>query len=423
MALEVKVPSVGESITEVTIGTWTKEEGEYVELDDVICEIESDKASFEMTAEASGVLKRLKEEGDTVEIGDTIAEIDTSASEGASGGAQQETAAAGRSASTTTAEAPAQTATTNGHSSYASGHPSPAAGKILDEKGIPADQVQGSGREGRITKQDAVQAQQAQPAAQPQAQAAPEAQKAAPAAAAASSANGGRPTERKKMTALRKTIAKRLVQVKNETAMLTTFNEADMSGIKRLRAQYKDRFKEKVGVSLGFMSFFTKAVVESLKAFPEINAQIDGNEIVYHHYQDVGIAVSSERGLVVPVIRDAQNMTLADIEKEIVRLATRARDGQLSMDEMEGGTFSITNGGVFGSMMSTPIINGNQSAILGMHNIIERPVAVNGEVVIRPMMYLAVSYDHRIVDGKQSVSFLKNIKELVEEPERLLFGF
>lgn len=394
---EMKVPAVGESITEVTISTWLKKEGDFVSLDEVIAEVESDKATFELPAEAQGILKIVAQEGTTLPIGGLICKIEVA--EGAPVA----------SATKPTEAAPSQSAP-SGDKSYASGHPSPAAGKILSEKGISPDQVSGTGVGGRITKEDAVNAQAGQQKA------------AASAESAAPAPSGTREETREKMSSMRRTIAKRLVAVKNETAMLTTFNEVDMKPVMDLRSRYKEKFKEKYGVGLGFMSFFTKAVCVALQEFPAVNAYIDGNEAVYHNYCDVSIAVSTPRGLVVPVIRNAESLSMAEIEKEVVRLATRGRDGKLSIEEMTGGTFSITNGGVFGSMLSTPILNPPQSAILGMHNIVQRPIALNGEVVIRPIMYLALSYDHRIVDGRESVSFLVKVKELLEDPGRLILG-
>ncbi|MEO9965162.1 MAG: 2-oxoglutarate dehydrogenase complex dihydrolipoyllysine-residue succinyltransferase [Reichenbachiella sp.] len=396
--LEMKVPTVGESITEVTIGTWMKQDGDIVELDEPIAEIESDKATFELAAEARGVLKIVAQEGDTIEIGALICKIEVM-----EGGA--------------TAPAPASAATIEtpvGTPGYAAGHPSPAAAKILAEKGIPASELTGSGVGGRITKDDAQAAQKAAPVAA--------AKSAAEAAPAAPKVAGAREQTRKKLTPLRKTVARRLVAVKNETAMLTTFNEVDMKPVMDLRKKYKDAFKDKYEVGLGFMSFFIKAACQALQEWPAVNAQIDGNEIVYNDFCDVSIAVSAPKGLVVPVIRNAESLSFNQIESEVVRLAKKARDNKLSIDEMQGGTFTVTNGGIFGSMLSTPIINAPQSAILGMHNIVERPVAINGQVEIRPIMYLALSYDHRIIDGKESVSFLVRIKELLEDPARLMLG-
>jgi 2-oxoglutarate dehydrogenase E2 component (dihydrolipoamide succinyltransferase) len=398
---EMNVPAVGESITEVTISTWLKKDGDYVSLDEVIAEVESDKATFELPAEANGILRIVAKEKETLPIGGLICKIEVM-----EGGAPTEKASAPSASSVT--EAPSG-------KSYAAGHPSPAAAKILDEKGIQPSQVQGSGVAGRITKEDAEKAT----AASAKAPAA-----ASPVASGPPAIGGGvtRNQRREKMTSLRKTIAKRLVAVKNETAMLTTFNEVDMKPIMDMRSKYKDKFKEKYGVGLGFMSFFTKAVCQALKEWPAVNAQIDGDEIIYHDYCDISIAVSTPRGLVVPVIRNAESLSFDQIEAEIGRLAARGRDGKLSIDEMTGGTFSITNGGVFGSMLSTPILNPPQSAILGMHNIVERPVAKNGQVVITPIMYLALSYDHRIVDGRESVSFLVRVKEMLEDPGRLILG-
>lgn len=395
---EMKVPAVGESITEVTISTWLKKDGDMVRLDEVIAEVESDKATFELPAEANGILRIVAKEKETLPIGGLICRIEVMEGEPAA-----------------TAQAPGATPASQGvatGASYAAGHPSPAAAKIMAEKGMTADQVQGTGVGGRITREDA---QNARPSA-------PKEQAAAPSAAPVVVDANGRNERREKMTSLRRTIAKRLVSVKNETAMLTTFNEVDMKPVMDLRSRYKDKFKEKYGVGLGFMSFFTKAVCAALKEFPAVNASIDKDEIVYHDYCDVSIAVSTPRGLVVPVIRNADKLSFDQIESEVIRLATRGRDGKLSIDEMTGGTFSITNGGVFGSMLSTPIINPPQAAILGMHNIVERAVVKNGEIVVRPVMYVALSYDHRIIDGRESVSFLVRVKEMLEDPGRLILG-
>ena len=393
--LEVKVPAVGESITEVTVSVWNKKTGDSVSLDEVLCELESDKATFELPAESAGVLEIVAESGTVVPIGGILARITV-------GGSVAAAAPALAAAPSEPAAAPAS----SGDASYAAGHPSPAAAKILDEKGISAASVAGSGVGGRITKEDAVSAVQPAPAPAVSAPAAPAA------------LSGG--TRREKMSSLRKTVARRLVAVKNETAMLTTFNEVDMKPVMDLRGKYKDKFKEKHGVGLGFMSFFTKAVCVALKEYPSVNAKIDGDEIVFHDYCDISIAVSAPKGLVVPVIRSAENLSLAGIESEVVRLAGKARENKLSLEEMSGGTFTITNGGVFGSMLSTPIINAPQVAILGMHNIVERAVVVDGQIVIRPIMYLALSYDHRIIDGRESVSFLVRLKQLLEDPARLL---
>jgi len=395
---EMKVPAVGESITEVTISTWLKKEGDFVKLDEVIAEVESDKATFELPAEANGILRIVAKEKTTLPIGGLICKIEVTD---------------GAPAAATTPASPTTTKTAQ-PVSYASGTPSPAAAKILDEKGMSTTQVAGTGIGGRITKDDAVKAQPSAPAK--------DAKPAPVLAPPVITAGGTRLERREKMTSLRKTIAKRLVAVKNETAMLTTFNEVDMKPVMELRSRYKDQFKEKYGVGLGFMSFFTKAICIALKDFPAVNASIDKDEIVYHDYCDVSIAVSTPRGLVVPVIRNAESLTFAQIESEVVRLAGKGRDGKLSIEEMTGGTFSITNGGVFGSMLSTPIINPPQAAILGMHNIVERAVVQKGEVVVRPIMYLALSYDHRIIDGRESVSFLVRVKELLEDPGRLILG-
>lgn len=409
MSIEIKVPPVGESITEVVLSRWVKNDGDVVEMDEVIAELESDKATFELTAEQAGTLKTVAAEGDTLAIGAVVCKIEDG---GAAPKAKEEPAKEEKPAAA--ADKAAAPVAEKGGENYATGTPSPAAGKILAEKDVDPASVKGTGVDGRITKEDAVAAGKSQPKA-----AAPAA-KAAPAVTAAVA--GSRNERREKMSPLRKTVAKRLVTVKNETAMLTTFNEVNMKPIMDLRGKYKDQFKEKFGVGLGFMSFFTKAVCEALKDFPAVNAKIDGEEIVYNDFADISIAVSAPKGLVVPIIRNAESMSLAQIEKTVIELATKARDSKLTIEEMTGGTFTITNGGVFGSMMSTPIINAPQSAILGMHNIIERPIAEKGEVVIRPMMYVALSYDHRIIDGRESVGFLVRVKQLLEDPARLLLG-
>ncbi|GAB3172604.1 2-oxoglutarate dehydrogenase complex dihydrolipoyllysine-residue succinyltransferase [Telluribacter humicola] len=400
--VEMKVPTVGESITEVTIASWVKKDGDRVTLDEVLCELESDKATFELPAEAAGTLRIVAGEGETLAIGAVICRIEVG-----------EGAAAAAPASAPAAPAPA--AQQEDEKSFGAGHVSPVAAKILAEKGIDPKEVNGTGTGGRVTKEDALKAEKSQskPAAEP-------AKAAAPAQSQAPAVSGERGQRREKMSSLRRTIARRLVSVKNETAMLTTFNEVDMKPIMDLRSKFKDKFKEKHEVGLGFMSFFTKAVCVALQDFPVVNAYIDGDDIVYNDHCDVSIAVSTPRGLVVPVIRNAETLSFAAIEKEIIRLAVRARDGKLGMDEMTGGTFTITNGGIFGSMLSTPIINAPQSAILGMHNIVERAVVVNGEIVVRPIMYVALSYDHRTIDGRDSVSFLVRVKQLLEDPTRLL---
>ena len=401
MSIEMKIPAVGESITEVTLSKWIKNNGDYVQMDEIIAELESDKATFELTAEKAGVLITKASEGDTITIGSVVCVIDDKAAAPVS--AAKSTPAVEKALTTSTPVS--ETKKSNNEATYASGHPSPAAAKILSEKGIDAQAIKGSGKDGRITKEDAQAANLSEAKS-----------------AAAIIAPGSRATRSEKMSSLRKTVAKRLVAVKNETAMLTTFNEVDMQPIMDIRAKYKDKFKEKYGVGLGFMSFFTKAVCEALQAFPAVNAQINGEEIIYHHYADISIAVSAPKGLVVPIIKNAESLSLAGIEKAVAELAIKARENKLTLEEMTGGTFTITNGGVFGSMMSTPIINAPQSAILGMHNIVDRPVAINGQVVIRPMMYVALSYDHRIIDGRESVGFLVRVKQLLENPERMLLG-
>jgi 2-oxoglutarate dehydrogenase E2 component (dihydrolipoamide succinyltransferase) len=394
--VDVKVPAVGESISEVTIAAWTKPDGAMVKLDEAICSIESDKATLDISAPKAGKLKILVKEGETVAIGTKIAEVDETATAGA--------------AVPDAPKAQEPVKPVEKESAPDKNYPSPAAAKILAEKGVSPDSVQGSGRDGRITKADAMGATSAPAESSDLKSLAHETMR----------SSFSRETRREKMSGLRKTIATRLVNAKNTTAMLTTFNEVDMSAVMEIRKKYKDAFKEKHGVGLGFMSFFTKACCVALKQYPAVNAMIDGNEIVYHNYADVGVAVSTPRGLVVPIIRNAESMGMAQIESRIIELATRARDGKITIDEMQNGTFTITNGGIFGSMLSTPILNAPQSAILGMHNIVERPVALNGQVVIRPIMYLALSYDHRIVDGRESVSFLKTVKEMLEDPSRLL---
>ncbi len=399
--VEMVIPTVGESINEVTIASWSKASGDFVELDEAIAEIESDKATFELTAETSGILEIVVPEGETVEIGALVCKI-----EEVEGGSSD-------SGSASDTSSPASTSTSS-KESYATGHASPAAAKILAEKGISPEEIKGTGKDGRITKEDAVAAEKSSSAPRKKEETAP--------SASAPQSTGDRNQRREKMSSLRKTVSRRLVSVKNETAMLTTFNEVNMQPIMDIRSKYKESFKEKYEVGLGFMSFFTKAVCVALQEWPAVNAMIDGDEMVYNDYCDISIAVSAPKGLVVPVIRNAESLSFEQIEKEVVRLATKARDNKLSIEEMTGGTFTITNGGVFGSMMSTPIINAPQSAILGMHNIVQRPIAENGEVVIRPVMYVALSYDHRIIDGRESVSFLVRVKQLLEDPHRLLLG-
>jgi 2-oxoglutarate dehydrogenase E2 component (dihydrolipoamide succinyltransferase) len=398
MLIDIKVPSPGESITEVEIANWLKQDGDIVAKDDELCEIDSDKATLTVNADQGGKISIKVSAGQKVNVGDVIATIDTSVAAPVSVPTSIPTPTPGAAKESSPAkEAAPQKAT------YAAGIPSPAAAKIMAENGLKPNDIKGSGPSGRITKGDVL--------------------------ALLANGFGGKESEansrekrREKMTSLRRKLSQRLVSVKNETAMLTTFNEVDMSNVMNLRKEYKDKFKEAHGIGLGFMSFFTKAVTIALQKFPAVNAMIDGDEIVSHNYCDIGIAVSTPKGLMVPVIRNAENMSLADIEKAIAAMATKARDGKISVDDMAGGTFTITNGGVFGSMLSTPIINPPQSGILGMHNIVERPVAVNGKVEIRPIMYVALSYDHRIIDGRESVGFLYTVKELLENPKRMLFS-
>ena len=407
--VELKVPSPGESITEVVIAKWVKNTGDVVEKDEVLAEIDSDKATLTLNAEEAGKIEVLAAEGDTVKVGQVVVKIDTSVKPEAKAEAPKTDAKAEVKKEETKAEPKKDTSTSSSSdnkSTYASGTPSVAAGKMMEENNIKASQINGTGKDGRITKQDVLAAlSNGLPTAHE---------------VLSNSWKGGRDKERTKMTSLRKTVAKRLVSVKNETAMLTTFNEVDMSAIYAIRAKYKDKFKEVYGSNIGFMSFFTKAVTEALYHYPAVNGMIDGEEIVYNKYCDIGIAVSAPKGLMVPVLRNAELMSLAEIEGGIATFGKKAKDGKLSIDDMTGGTFTITNGGTFGSMMSTPIVNPPQAAILGMHNIIQRPVAINGQVVIRPMMYLALSYDHRLIDGKEAVSFLVTIKNLLEDPARLL---
>ncbi|HBV16532.1 2-oxoglutarate dehydrogenase complex dihydrolipoyllysine-residue succinyltransferase [Chryseobacterium carnipullorum] len=406
--LEMKVPSPGESITEVEIATWLVKDGDYVEKDQPIAEVDSDKATLELPAEQSGVITLKAEEGDVVQVGQVVCLIDVDAAKPAGGSVPAAEAPkqeeAPKAAEPAKQEAPKPAAPVSAPQTYATGAPSPAAKKILDEKGIQSGQVSGSGRDGRITKTDA------ELAAVPALGGTP------------STATGARTTTTTKLSVLRRKIASRLVSVKNETAMLTTFNEVDMSEIFRLRKLYKEEFAQKHGVGLGFMSFFTKAVTRALQMYPDVNASIDGDFKINYDFCDISIAVSGPKGLMVPVLRNAENMSFSGVEANIKDLATKVRDGKITVDEMTGGTFTITNGGTFGSMLSTPIINPPQSAILGMHNIIQRPVAVDGQVVIRPMMYVAMSYDHRIIDGKESVGFLVAVKEGIDNPVEILMG-
>jgi len=394
MAIEIKVPAVGESISEVTLVKWLKNDGEYAERDEVIAELESEKATFEINAEQAGAVKHIAKEGDTLAIGDVVCSIDTDAPkpEGKTASAAEKPAAEQKPAAATKKE-----------TANADIKATPVAAAIIADKKADIKKITATGENGKIVKQDVLEALN-NPGRNP---------------AAAMFSRGERP---EKMSNLRKTISRRLVEAKNSTAMLTTFNEVDMSAIMEIRKKHKDKFKETHGVNLGFMSFFTKACCYALQKFPAVNAYIDGENIIYHDYCDVSIAVSAPKGLVVPVIRNAESLSMAEVEAAVVDLATKAKNNKLTIEEMSGGTFTITNGGIFGSMMSTPIINIPQSAILGMHNIVERPMAVNGQVVIRPMMYVALSYDHRVIDGRESVGFLVTVKQLLENPALLLFG-
>ena len=434
MAIEVKVPTVGESINEVTLSKWLVNDGDYVEMDQVLAELESDKATFELPAEKAGTIKLIASEGDDLEVGATIAELDTSGEAPAENKKEKapemtDKQAAEEVKSPAQSETPVETKDAkateqkegSSEKSYAYGHASPAASKLLQENDLDASKINGSGKDGRITKEDVQEAINKGSARKEATQAAPQ-QKTSGTSAPSQKKDFSRETRRESMSRLRRTIADRLVSAKNETAMLTTFNEVDMGPVMQIREKYKEKFKQKYGVNLGFMSFFTKAVCNALNEFPAVNAQIDGTDIIYHDYCDISIAVSTPRGLVVPVIRNAESLAMHEIEAAVMDLATRGRDNKLSIEEMTGGTFTITNGGVFGSLMSTPIINQPQSAILGMHKIQERPMAEKGQIVIKQMMYLALSYDHRIIDGKESVSFLVRVKEYLEDPSSLLIG-
>lgn len=402
--LELKVPSPGESVTEVVIAKWLVQDGAYVEKDQPLAEIESDKATLELNAEDSGQLKILVKEGETVKVGSVVCRIDTSV-KAPDSGTKEEKKKEEKAEKIVVAAGVKKEAAEAKPDGEATFKASPIAKEIIKQNSIEAAKLKGSGTGGKITKADVVSFLSA-----------------GFDGSVAAGWGGARKEERKKMTLLRKKLAQRLVSVKNQTAMLTTFNEVDMSAVINLRNKFKDKFKETHGIGLGFMSFFTKAATEALHLFPAVNAMIDGDDIVYYDYADVGIAVSAPKGLMVPVIRNAEQMTLAAIEKNIRDLAAKARDGKITIEEMTGGTFTITNGGVFGSMLSTPIINPPQSAILGMHNIVDRPVAVNGKVEIRPIMFVALSYDHRVIDGRESVSFLLKLKEMIENPTRMLFG-
>ena len=395
MILEMKVPSPGESITEVEIATWLVQDGDYVEKDQAIAEVDSDKATLELPAEASGIITLKAEEGDAVAVGQVVCLIDTSAAKPEEGAAP-----AKEEAKVETPKAEAPKATPVAEKTYATQTPSPAARKILDEKNIQPSEIVGTGKGGRITKDDAVNAVPSM----------------------GTPTGGNRGTERTKLSMLRRKVAERLVSAKNETAMLTTFNEVDMTAIYALRDQYKEEFKAKHGLGLGFMSFFTKAVTRALQLYPDVNSMIDGQEKISYDFCDISVAVSGPKGLMVPVMRNAETLSFRGVEAEIKRLAIRARDGQITVDEMTGGTFTISNGGVFGSMLSTPIINPPQSGILGMHNVVERAIVKNGQIVIAPVMYVALSYDHRIIDGRESVGFLVAVKEALENPEELLMG-
>ncbi len=397
MILEMKVPSPGESITEVEIATWLVKDGDYVEKDQAIAEVDSDKATLELPAEASGIITLKAEEGDAVAVGQVVCLIDTDAAkpDGAAPAKEEKKEEAPKAEEKK--EEPKKEAAP-AEKTYATGTPSPAAKKILDEKNIKPEDVKGTGKGGRVTKDDAVNAT----------------------ASMGTPTGGNRGSERTKLSMLRRKVAERLVTAKNETAMLTTFNEVNMTPINKIRSEYKDTFKNKHGVGLGFMSFFTKAVVRALQLYPDVNSMIDGDYKISYDFCDISVAVSGPKGLMVPVVRNAEALTFRGVENEIKRLATRARDGQITVDDMTGGTFTISNGGVFGSMLSTPIINPPQSGILGMHNIIERPIAVDGKVEIHPMMYVALSYDHRIIDGRESVGFLVAVKEGLENPTELL---
>ena len=405
MVLEMKVPSPGESITEVEIATWLVKDGDYVKKDQAIAEVDSDKATLELPAEASGVITLKAQEGDSVAVGQVVCLIDTDAAAPAESAAPKAETPAPAPAAPVAAPvpAPAPKVEAPAPASYATGEPSPAAKKILAEKQIPANQVSGTGKGGRITKEDALKAQPARHSM-------------------GTPTSGRRSEKRTKLSMLRRKVAERLVSAKNETAMLTTFNEVDMSAIYEIRNEYKDAFKERHNVSLGFMSFFTLAVVRALKLFPDVNSMIDDKEKITYEYCDISIAVSGPKGLMVPVIRNAENLSFRGVEAEVKRLAIRAREGQITVDEMTGGTFTITNGGVFGSMLSTPIINPPQSAILGMHNVVDRAIVRNGQIVVAPVMYIALSYDHRLIDGRESVGFLVEVKKALENPVKLLMN-
>ena len=426
--VEIKVPTIGESVTEVTLSSWLVEDGDYVKLDQPLAEFESDKATFEMPSEVAGIITRTAKEGDDIKIGGVVAYIDTDATSPQSTvdspQKMDEKKVDEKKEEKVSEVENLKSEISNLKSNYATGTASPSAKKILDEKGIVAKDVQGSGVDGRITKEDALKVEKSIVDSQQSTEKKVEVETAKETIdhRPLTVDKFSRSEKIEKMTRMRKTISRRLVAVKNETAMLTTFNEVDMTRIHQIREQYKKSFEEKNGIGLGFMSFFTKACALALQKYPAINAYIDDENIIYHDFVDISIAVSTPKGLVVPVVRNAESLSFAAIEKDIKRLALLGRDGNLSIQDMEGGTFTITNGGVFGSLMSTPIINQPQSAILGMHKIQDRPMAINGKVEIRPMMYLALSYDHRIVDGKESVGFLVMVKDMLENPEKMLYG-
>lgn len=408
--IEMKIPSPGESITEVQIAQWLKKDGDYVEKDEALCEIDSDKATLTLNAETSGTITILIKEGETVAVGTVVCTINEEAAVGktAAGNNKMQPAMNLEEKQETKNKKQETPVIKSEGKNYASGLPSVAAEKLMKENAVQSKDITATGRAGRITKADVLEKINGNPAVK--------------ISVATESTGGNRNERREKMSMLRKRVGERLVAVKQQTAMLTTFNEVNMDAIMNIRKQYKDKFKEKHGVGLGFMSFFTKAVCAALKNFPAVNARIEADEIVYHDYCDIGIAVSAPKGLMVPVIRNAELLSFAQIEQQVTILAVKARDGKISIEEMTGGTFTITNGGVFGSMLSTPIINPPQSAILGMHNIVERPVAISGQVVIKPIMYIALSYDHRMIDGRESVSFLMNVKQMLEEPISILTG-
>jgi 2-oxoglutarate dehydrogenase E2 component (dihydrolipoamide succinyltransferase) len=412
--VELKVPTIGESVTEVTLSQWLKKDGDFVNLDEPLCEFESDKATLEFPSEASGKLIHVAAEGDDLEIGAIVAKIDTSVQQASSNGtksADNEQSAPEKTVSTTEKSEAPQTG-----SGYATGHPSPAAAKMMKETGLSAEEIKGTGRDGRITKEDVAKATTTNKGQSE------ENTTVNTALSIPVNTSFSRVDRREKMSRMRRTIAKRLVSAKNNTAMLTTFNEVDLTNVMELRKQVQDKFVEKYGIKLGFMSLFAKACAQVLMEMPEVNATLDGDDLIYHDYADISIAISTPTGLVVPPVQNVESLQFHEIELKIKELADKARTGKLSLEEMTGGTFTITNGGVFGSMMSTPIINEPQSAILGMHAIQERPVAVNGEIKIRPMMYIAMSYDHRVIDGSSSVTFLVKVKQKLENPSYMLMN-